>query len=132
MASITEAMGTDLAHVGDLQVTAGGDLQTISGLANLKNALYHRLLTVPGTLVHRPLYGVGLKQFQNSCVSYGQQQKLASIIREQYMLDPRVEDVTSISITSPDGDSATTVIKIFVKPVGYSEIEMQLTPFSGA
>lgn len=128
---INEALGTDIVHSGDLQVTSGGDLQTISGLANLKIALFHRLMTVPGTLLHRPLYGVGITMYQNAPVSYGLQQKLASIIQEQFMQDPRVQDVSSVSVSATDTDSATTRIKIFITPVGYSEQEMIFTPFSG-
>ena len=44
MGNITDALKTDIAHVGDLVRTPGGDLGYIAGLANLKNALFHRLI----------------------------------------------------------------------------------------
>jgi phage baseplate assembly protein W len=127
--NITEAFKIDLAHKGDFAATPGGDLYTISGLDNLKAALFHRLMTVPGTLVHRPLYGVGAPMFQNSLSSFTKQQELASIIHDQFKQDPRVEDVTSVSVSSNDSSPQQTVIKVFVKPVGYSEQEMKFTPF---
>lgn len=128
--NITQAFFTDIAHVGDLVRTPSGDIATISGLANYKNALWHRLLTVPGTLIHRPTYGVGIMQYQNAPSSYSVQRKLALLIEEQILLDPRTEAVSSINISSDDGTPEQTVIKIFVKPVGYSEQEMTYTPFS--
>lgn len=131
MGSITDALGTDLAHVGDLVRTPGGDLGKISGLANLKNALFHRLMTVPGSLAHRPSYGVGVGLYQNAPNSFGVQQKLTGIIQEQFAQDPRVEEVTSVSLASDDITPQLTKLAVFVKVVGYSDaIEMTFTPFA--
>jgi phage baseplate assembly protein W len=129
--NITEAFKTDIAHVGDLVRSASGGIGTISGLTNLKAALWHRLLTVPGTLVHRPTYGVGIMTYQNAPTSYSVQRKLASIIQEQFSNDERVEEVSSVRIVSDDSTPEQTVLSIFIKPVGYSEIEMTFSPFNG-
>ena len=127
--SLTDTFLTDFAHKGDYLVTPGGDLDLISGLANLKNALLHRLITVPGSLVHRPNYGCGLPSFLNGLSSFATQQRFAAIIREQFKRDPRVEDVSSISIDSEDNNPQLTAIVVRVKPVGYSEEEMKFTDF---
>jgi phage baseplate assembly protein W len=66
MSGINDAMKTDIAFVGGYVRTQSGDLDRITGLANLKNALYHRLVTTPGTLVHRPEYGVGILNYQGA------------------------------------------------------------------
>ena len=128
--SITDALKNDIAHVGDLTITAGRDLGQIAGLANLKNALFHRLLTVPGTLVHRPTYGVGIPAYQNAPSSFSIQQKLASLIQEQFEQDPRVDSVTSVNISNTDDQPQTTRIAVFVVPVGYTDaVQMICTPF---
>lgn len=130
--NITDALGTDIAHRGDFLRTSGGDLQTIEGLANLKQALFHRLVTVPGSLAHRPTYGVGLPMYQNGLSSFGIQQKLAARIREQFAEDPRVEEVSSISINSTDADPSLTILAVSVKVIGYSDpVDMKFTPFGG-
>jgi phage baseplate assembly protein W len=132
MSNITEALKTDIALVnGDLVLSSGGDLALISGIANLKAALFHRLVTVPGTLVHKPTYGVGITQYENSCSSFSVQQKLATLIQEQFALDPRVQSVDTVSISSEDGTPQMTVIKVFITPIGYSDgIPLTYTPFS--
>lgn len=126
--NITDSLKTDLSF----SVTSGGDVGTISGLANLKRALMHRLLTVPGTLVHRPSYGVGIGQYQNAPSSFSIQQKLAHLIQEQFQQDPRVKEISSVGVSSQDGTPQQTVIKVFITPVGYTEQEMKFTPFSEA
>lgn len=128
--SIVDAMGTDIAHVGDFIPTAGGDLQTVSGLANLVRALFHRLVTVPGSLVHRPTYGVGIGLYQNGINSFAIQQKIADVIREQFIQDPRVQSVNSVAIVNNDTDPNQTIIRVFVVPVGYTEKQMDFTPFA--
>jgi phage baseplate assembly protein W len=130
--NLTTALKTDIAHVGDFVRTPGGDLATISGLANYKRALFHRLITVPGTLVHRPEYGVGIGMYQNSPSSFALQQKLAALIKDQFEQDPRTEKVSSVSISSDDATPEQTVITVSVIPVGYSEQEMTFTPFDEA
>lgn len=131
--NITQALGTDIAHVrGDLVLSSTGDLGTISGIANLKAALFHRLMTVPGTLVFRPTYGVGVPAYQNAPNSYTLQQDLAGKIQEQFILDPRVQSVTSIAIDFSDTNPELSEIRVFVIPVGYTDAqEMVFTPFAG-
>jgi phage baseplate assembly protein W len=129
--SLIDAFKTDIAHVGDLVKTPSGDLGTISGLANLKEALFHRLMTVPGTLVHRPTYGVGIPLYQGRLSSFSVQQRLASLIQEQFKQDPRVEDVKSTSVQSEDLNPQMTIITVVVNPVGYSEVALKFTPFVG-
>lgn len=131
MADINEALGTDLLHNGDLAPTPSGDLERISGLANLKQALLHRLITIKGTLAHRPGYGVGITRYQGAPNSFTAQQRISSDIMEQFPLDPRVLSVTSVSILSPADNPTMTKISVSVIPVGYTETQMTFLPFSG-
>lgn len=113
--------GTDIAHVGNFIRTPAGDLGTITGILNVKNALFHRLITVPGSLAHRPTYGVGLPLFLNGLSSFSKQQQLATRIQEQFSLDPRVAEVTSIGVDNDDTNPQQTVIRVFVRLVGYTD-----------
>ncbi len=128
--NITEAFGTDSAHKGDLVITSSGDIGRISGLDNYKNAIFHRIMTVPGSLVHRPTYGVGVAAYQNAPTSFGIQQKLALLIEEQIAQDARTERVNGIVISAGDGTPNQFLVKVSVKPIGYSDQEFLFTPFS--
>lgn len=129
MADIEEFLRTDLVHKSDLGKTATGDLDTISGLANVKMAIIHRILTEPGSLIHRPNYGVGIKQFQNAPNSLALQRQLALRIEEQLLQDPRVESVEGVRITTDDENPSLVVLIVRVNIVGYGETAITLTPF---
>jgi phage baseplate assembly protein W len=129
--NITDALKTDISLMGDMQVTASGDLMTVSGLNNLQQALFHRLITSPGALVHRPTYGVGILQYQNAPTSFSSQQAIAEAIKDQFEQDPRVQAVVGVSITSEDETPETVTINVTLTPVGYTELSMNFTPFTG-
>lgn len=130
MANIEETLGKDLAFKNDLVRSSTGDLDTIAGVANVKMALLHRLMTVPGSLIHRPLYGVGLKEYQNAPSSIAVLRSLAIRIQEQFEQDPRVEMVEGVRIEKSDERPDLTYVIIRVKIVGYGETEVKSIPFS--
>lgn len=130
--NITVALKTDLAFAnGDYVLAQDGDLGTVSGLTNLWLALMHRLITVPGSLVESPNYGVGVLFYENASTSFAVQQKLAQLIIDQFEQDARVQEVSSVSISAPDGTPESTRIQVLVTPIGYTELPMVFTPFSG-
>lgn len=129
MATIEELMQTDLAFGEDYSVTPTGDIDTIKGLANVKQALFHRLTTEQGSLIHRPTYGVGLKQYQNAPNTLASKRSLALKIQEQFLQDDRIEEVTGISINSDDLSPSKVVIVVRVKVKGYDEDKMTFIPF---
>lgn len=133
MANVTETLLTDIKFKGDTvrRTDAGhlGDIDTISGLDNVKDALFRRLVTVPGTVIHRPTYGVGLPRFLNGPNYLASQKALALKIEEQFAQDSRVEEVTSVQFESADLTPEKLKITVRVKVVGYGETEMTFIPF---
>jgi phage baseplate assembly protein W len=129
MANLEDALGRDICHKSDLLVAANGDLQTQVGLENVKTALFHRLITTPGTLVHRPTYGVGMKDYQNAPASLAVYRRLAQRIQEQFALDPRVKEVLGVAINADDQTPNLIILKVRVDIVGYGETELKFTPF---
>lgn len=129
MATIEEILQNDIAHSADFIVSSTGDIDTISGLANIKQALFHRLLTSPATLIHRPNYGVGIKDYQNAPATLATKQKLALRIQEQFEQDDRVEEVTGVSVNFDAQDPSKTVILVRVKVAGYDESSLNFIPF---
>lgn len=129
MATVDEVFLEDISFGSDLQVSASGDLQAVSGFANIKQQLLHRLLTQPGKLIHRPDYGVGVKDFQNALNSISNQRALALRIEEQFKRDLRVNDVLNVSVDARDDRPELVVIKIKVLLVGLGEVDLAFKPF---
>ena len=84
MSRLSDNMLIDLKFNGDFWVTPTGDIETITGRDNLRQALFHRLITVPGSLAHRPGYGVGIKRYQNAIDTIDQKRDLVLKIQEQF------------------------------------------------
>jgi len=130
MATRDENLLIDLRHdKGDFEATASGDLQLTSGRENLNQALFHRLITVPGTLTHKPDYGIGVQQWQGALNTLDNQRLLALDIRDQFLQDPRVESVDQVQFEIDDYQPS--LFKIFVKYTasGYNELEETFDPF---
>ena len=130
MTTRIENLKIDLRHDGDFRSTETGDLATITGIDNINQRLFHRLITVKGTLVHRPEYGVGVKQWQNQIANIDNKKNLALRIKEQYLMDEGVESFASARFVSDDNGSGKFSIIIKYTPVGYGEIESTFNPFS--
>ncbi len=130
MGTIEETFLTDIKFDSDFVRSEGeGDLDTISGLENVRQALLRRLITTPGAIPHRPDYGVGVKLYQNSPLTLAAQRQLAQEIRDNFIQDERVEDVTAVSISADDLEPDKTVIAVRIKLVGYGETDMAYQPF---
>lgn len=129
MALIDEILLTDIAHKKDLLETPSGDLDIISGKNNLKEALFRRLITEPGSIIHRPEYGIGTKQFQNAANSVANQRVLAQRIIDQFPLDPRVKEVTGVRMEFEDDNPEKVVLFVRIVITGLEEVEVSFIPF---
>ena len=129
MALVDEALLTDIAHRKDLLLAPKGDVQTISGFENYRQALLRRLITTPETLVHRPTYGVGIKDFQNAPSSIANQRKLALRIKEQFEQDPRTLSVEGFKFDVDDNTPEKITIFVKVTAIGFGEVELPFQPF---
>lgn len=128
MTAIDRFYKVDLLHNGDFVAAPNGDFALAKGLNNLKQALFHRLITVQGSLVHRPEFGVGVKLWQNDVGSLTRQKELAVRIKEQFEQDERVEEVTGVRIEKIN-DNGTFQLTYKVKVSGGSLFEETVNPF---
>lgn len=129
MATAEEIYLTDILHRKDFVRTTSGDLETVTGRANLKQAIFRRIMTTKGTIVHRPNYGVGLKQYQNELMTLDQQRALSARIDDQLPQDDRVEEVLGVRVENEDETPESLKITVRVKAVGLGEIEVTIRPF---
>ena len=129
MTTLNEYMKRDIAFKNDYVRAPTGDLDVIEGLANIKEALFRRLITTPGSLSYRPNYGVGIKDFQNALTTIENQRTLAARIKEQFESDSRIEKVSGVRIESADDEPEKITIVVRVKIKGYDEVEADFKPF---
>jgi phage baseplate assembly protein W len=114
----------------DLVASTGGDLQTVSGRANLAQAIMNRLFTRKGELTKlgHPNYGSRLHQLIGE-LNNARARGLAEIyIRESLAQEPRIEEITQITFAPPSRgfDRSLLEVTISVKPVG-QEVDLTFT-----
>lgn len=130
MAGINDSFLVDLQHSGDFSNDSKGDLKTISGLDNLKQSIYNRLITVKGTIVHRPEYGVGLKLYQGVMSTLSNQRDLALKIREQLLEDTRIESIDGVKFdVDSDLQAGNFIVTIQVTATGVGSFSQTINPF---
>lgn len=131
MATIQDFYLRDIKHREDFFRTANGDLELEDGLDNIKNQLLRRLITVPGSIIHRPDYGVGIHQYQNVTLTLSVKERIALSIRNNFEEDDRVVTVTSVSFERDDDKPETFKVTAKVELVGFGEQEIEFKPFEG-
>lgn len=98
---------------GTIRVSASGDVGRLSGRDNLTRAITRRLVTQPGSLVHRPTYGCGVLGYLGLANGPATRSKLANTIRANLLQDRRLKDVSvSLAVGAPDDPSATGTITV--------------------
>lgn len=118
----------------DLISAAGSDLGTVSGRANLAQAIVNRLLTRRGELTRlgHPNYGSRLHQLigePNNARTRG----LAELyIRESLAQEKRVQEVTQVAFAPPTRgqERDTLYISITVRPTGGDDLTL-IIPLGG-
>lgn len=129
MANITEVLLTDIKHTRDFVRTSEGDLTLISGLDNLKEWVIRTIVTEPGTMVHRPSYGVGLQRFQNAPFTLAVQREIARRIDQVLRRDPRIAKINSVRFETNDTSPSDIVLRVNFDVTGYGETNVSFKPF---
>lgn len=128
MATAEELFGIDIVFNSDFEQSSSGDLQTIFGEQNVKARLTRRTITQPGTLVHRPGFGVGLKRFLNSLNSLDNQRELANRIKVQWEQDESVDEVIGVKVEKTDDNPERLTISVRANLVGVGETTLRIIP----
>jgi LysM repeat protein len=98
---IYSMLGQDfrLDQDGQLQPDSNGDVQTLIGIDNLGQAMWHRLITEQKELVYHPKYGNPLIDYIGS-INTGALAVLATQqIKETLLADPRIDSIQTIKTT---------------------------------
>ncbi|QKE56354.1 baseplate assembly protein [Bacillus phage YungSlug] len=104
---------------GEMEANNKGDLKTVRGVRNLKQALLMRLSIPLGGLLHHPLYGTGLHDLLGVPNTYDNQQKIRIEIERTIRADKRVKDILIDSFTL---EKDTIKVTIKITAIGLEEI----------
>jgi phage baseplate assembly protein W len=101
-------LGTDvrLEPGGEIKLTPSGDLQTVSGMANLELAMLRRTTASPGDMTHRPEYGDGILDYLEGANRPANRARMAAQIRRSSLRDTRISAI-DVSVQR-GGPSAAT------------------------
>lgn len=91
-----DSIGIDIYLIRDYNPSARGDLTPISGIDNLRESIYRRLVTSPGELIHRPNYGVGIRKFLNRPANESNKRELENLIKMNILNEKRITRINSI------------------------------------
>ena len=94
---VPDPIGTDIDPNG--AVDANGHLALVGGLQNLENALARRLMTPRGYLPQHPDYGSLLSTFKGAAFDVPTLLAIRADVSRTLKQDPRVINVTSVSLT---------------------------------
>ena len=124
-------LGRDLYFENDLDSTASGDLRTVEGLENLKQAIYHRLITNQGSLAHRPDYGIGINRYAGAIGRLATQQELMVALQEQFQNEERISSLEGLAIDQDAKNPGLFTVRLTVRAVGIQQTTVSLGPFGG-
>jgi phage baseplate assembly protein W len=106
--------GKDIMFADDLKVGSGGDYLTVDHEECVRQAIYRRLLTVPGEFAVRPNYGAGVALYVKKRATRGNLNELKQRITDQLAQDDRVSEISEVLVSSEMRDGAT-VIRVVVR-----------------
>lgn len=92
--------GTDLLYADDLVVGQNGDYVELEGIDALRQAIFNRLITRPGTYVFVPEYGVGIESYLKRKQTPAIINELREAIRSNLLRDSRIDSVLQV-VTEP-------------------------------
>lgn len=107
----TSVFGTDLLLSPDgFLSTSNGDFATVTGIANLEQALSNALDTDQGELLHHPLYGTLVRRILGKVVGPTAQQLAAEYAKATVGADARIQQIDS-AIATTVGDSISVKVQ---------------------
>ena len=124
MSDPTDVYGTDILHDGsDFVISSQDDFATVSGIANLRAALYRRLTVRPGEYRFKPSYGAGLGTYAKKKMTRTIRDEMTHRATEQIAQERRVEAVIEVVFERDDARQMITLrlkVQAFGRPVAFT------------
>lgn len=119
----TETSGIELSsgQVGELSVNHTGDLKTVSGVNNLKQAIIIKFATPYGSLTHHPDFGSHITEYIGKTGSIETLQNMQDECTRTVLTDGRVEDV-NFPVFNYDSSLKTLAISMQLTPISIDQI----------
>lgn len=134
MATAPDPFGTDLRLVfprgeAGIDLALGlQDLETVSGLENLVQALTLRLLVDRGELagLSHPRYGSRIRDLIGEPLDRPNLELLRRYVRQELLRDPRVEEVLQVTVTPHDARRDGVDVVARVRAIGGQEAGVEV------
>lgn len=104
---------------GTFQADTNGDIKTVRGVQNLKQAIMLRFCVPYGSLLYHPTYGSKLNSLFGTAGTYGNSQKVKIEIQRIVLSDQRVKDINIDSFTITNG---VAEVSMSITPIGIQDI----------
>lgn len=114
-----DTINLESGEFGEFTSTNKGDLATVKGIDNLKQAIIIRLATPYGSLLHHPNYGTKLYKFIGERDTYENREKMKIEIERTIRCDRRVKDITIEAFSVIDG---VVRVNIVITPITLSDV----------
>lgn len=113
-----------LLQDGQIQVNESGDLSTVSGLDNLRQALSHRVRTAPGELIFHPEYRCLIARVIGTVNGASLSLLSGQYVRAALEADPRV---SSVSRATAQFAGDTIIIEAEAVPIAGRGVSVSVT-----
>jgi len=113
---LSKASVDEFSEFRDLQTTAKGDLDVVSGNYNLGQAIFNRLSTRLGELSEfgHPGYGSRLYELIGEPNNERTREIMKIIVRECLKQEPRIKEISDIDVRERSRDSADVSITVIL------------------
>lgn len=91
-------------------------LPLLGGLANLGQALAHRLSTPRGGLFYDPGYGTDIRAYLNEAMTAAKAAQLQADIANECLKDERVQSVSATAVFEPSEEELEVTINVIAAP----------------
>lgn len=121
--------GTDIYFRNNFEVTSAGDYLAVSGLTNLREAIYRRFITKPGEYKFVPLYGIGITSYLKKRLDSDTLSQLRTAITEQLLNETRIDAVEHVGFeVIDDGLNIGLIIRasgraLRFRPFAFTEVQ---------
>jgi len=124
--------GTPIQETVDLAL-GPGIVETVSGIENLRQALRLRLMVERGELsgLGHPRYGSRVHELLGETLDSANRELLRRHIRRALLADPRVAEVSSVTVTAHEGRAGAVDVLATVLAVSGDTVPVQVVLHGG-
>lgn len=100
---------------GQFVETPSGDLQTVTGIDEVRQSIYREIPAVRGSIPYRPNWGGGLNGIVMQSRTRENLDRAATTIRSTLIANPRITRVNEVSVIVDNDDVTVVIVRVDTK-----------------